>query len=275
MKFDVKELLNVSLWIFIVTVISGGIAIIYQQTYLHNFGVDYNVLNLEVDPSYIFKSAGMMFAIGISLILMYFTLNLIFKFPKFYHSHPIRGNILTDIASVLMIGLVIVAVQNKEEAALPGVGAEVTYWFALVMGIILATGLFIKFIYFVFIKLSNRVSFKSAYIDMSNTFNPIRGTKITSSPKNFLIPVWIPLTIIAFYFFNYIPVAIANKEYERTKTFTEIVKPDKSEETVRLVISRSGSNLIVKDYNVNKKQFLDEFQVMKNENLKFKSYTTN
>lgn len=273
MKFDSKLFWNVALWIFVITILSQAISLIYQQTFLSAFNIDHSVLSLSVDAGYALRSAFMMLLISLGLLIMYFYIKALFNIPSLIRKFTHAFNVFTDLSSFILLLVCLGAIIFYHEPSSLVVSPLLLkglVWF-LVLSIIFIFLIKITYI-FKNVRKHNK-SIRESYDEI--------GLRLLVSPRTNVyaklssIPMWIPITVIAAIFVIVVPTSLANEDADKKTVFTVVTESETKQGIKLLVISRSSEGLIAKYYNTNINKFEQGFKVLSNNNLKFDTYTIN
>jgi magnesium-transporting ATPase (P-type) len=275
MTIELKNVWNVTLLIFILTIISNGIAVIYQQTLLAAYGVDPEVINIQIDMGYLLQSVLIMSAISVLLVALYLYLKALSNIPKWFGKFKKVTTIVFDIIILLLLSLVIFFFINDEGIFPDEVNNTINFWITIATGGILIMYILLKTFVIIYEKQKNKKKISESYFEITSGIFSKQSNGILMG-KVSKIPLWPVILIIAMVFAATLPASMAQRRYENQKVFTAIVNesPKNEEPVEQLVILRTGNTLIVKEYNTETKRFLDSYKLVENKELVFKAFDT-
>jgi len=273
MKFDTNILWNVALWIFGATIVTQGVSLMYQQAYYIYFGVDFNVLDLLVDPSYLFNSVIILIVIGLALIFFYFYIKILQKLPKNVIKSRVAGDVFIDVIAAILLIFALVAyffdlipIQKPLTPLLDDI-------FLISVAAVSGSNFIAKAVMiFYHMRKQKKKDFKVAYLQASKILNDPPEVLKKLVNRIAPIPIWIPLMLIAGFMVFYFPSQLAEERAKGLKQFTEVVVPYKTADEALLVIGRTGDGLIVKTYDVKVNAFKEGFKIISEQDKEFKPF---
>lgn len=256
---------SVTLWIFLITISSYAVTLVYQSTYFAQFGISDAVLSFRTDPYALLLSA-------IILLAILFAVSLVYALLKFI---PIVLDWLVKlalpagdiIAFLYLIYIIIFLVQNNTPLFSFNVDGinKIIYCIVLIIDAIYIVAKGLGILYY---KFKNSLSWKQSYIYL--TPDPRKKNMIKHySPSLYLLAVLILLGITFF------PQQLAREVAIKKIDFVSIknIEYSTGNEMVLLVIGQTNDGYIVKKYDTIKRDFDSEYSIIMLKNLTFGVYT--
>lgn len=275
MKFDLKSLWNVTLFIFVLTIASNGIAIMYQQALLASYDINPEVINIQIDPGYLFKSVSIMLAIAVMMIASYLYFKAAVNIPKWISKFVVAGTIVIDVVFLVVIIMSVAGLINNNYVFALGLNSPIDFWVTIAFITLFAMYFCMKILIIGREVIKKKKNILTAYKSVGQRIYG-QGTKQGGMFfKISTLPVWPLLIVLALFLVVYVPTSMAEREYRNEKSYTQIVKADRNSELKQLIILRNGDTFITKTYNEKEKKFLDSYTVIDGKGLEFENYTIN
>ena len=271
-------ILNASVIIFVLTILSYAATVIYQQTFLQKFNIDTNILNLSIDPASIVFSGLILASTAAATAIIFYMLRFMDNLlERIYRTNfPIMGvfSLIFLISSSLLLifNVTPYTASMPHESTIANLsGVEKSFQIVcFVLGVIylliLATYVIKykvrqggKLSWFKALKLSVET------INHSNSnSNPFRSQKLI-----YIFAITTGLVLL------YIVTSdLALKAATTKNNFSEIITGKSTgDKNIKLVVGKSADGYIVKFYNTETKTFDESFFIETNKDLQFKEYT--
>lgn len=267
------RLIDITLLLATLTVVSYGVTLLYQQAYYDAFGIDTGAFNLSLAPELILNSAIIISGIMLIASFMYFYLWMLLRVRSLLDRHPyIVMDIMFAVIAIVCLALLIfpnaLTIVIKEDAFLSSIPLYIYRSSFTALLVIAFLGFIVKFIFI--LKNKSKVSFRGRYLEVSKKLLPVR---LSFKPLfTIYMPLWLPAVAILLIMLPMAPGQVAKQLVRDKMDFIAIVTDEKAEDKRTLVIGKNNEGLIVKTYNTKTKEFERGFSIMEAKDLHFEPY---